>query len=73
MIIRKIQMHCDHEGCEAVYPPEPVNGDIFIGADLRSNAGPGWAKIRKADFCPEHSPKKPIAYEPVPMPGTHDR
>lgn len=64
-----VRLACDTEGCEALFPPDPVKGDIGSNAVARGNirtwaAAQGWTCERggvdkrgidtSRDFCPAH-------------------
>ena len=58
MIVSRLQLFCDREGCKAFFPPEgPVDGAIYSHSDLRIAAAQHDWKRRgspRLDMCPVH-------------------
>ena len=70
MIVQRIQLFCDGQGCGKYFPDEgPVNGQLINASELRQAASEfGWTKRRKTnggfshtDLCPKCSEKGPAA------------
>lgn len=65
MIVTRIHLHCDEQGCSSYFPPDgALDGALYSTSDLRAVAynQAGWRRRKTGhgliDVCPNHPFKR---------------